>query len=158
MKAKKIIHAVFMISVFALIVSSCKKDKAEEDANQALIDEVNSSGYTYYQNGTLLSGVSPSPHGSFKLRFNNIAKAALVGNSFPTGSIIVKELFVGTTLDQFAVMKKDASNANAGSGWVWAEFKPDGTVTYSAANKGSGCIGCHSGTPNRDLIRTFDLH
>ncbi|MBL0052406.1 MAG: hypothetical protein IPP29_13300 [Bacteroidetes bacterium] len=33
---------------------------------------------------------------------------------------------------------------------VWAEFKPDGTVTYSAANKGSGCIGCHSGTPNRD--------
>jgi len=152
MKAKKIIHAVFMISVFALIVSSCKKDKAEEDANQALIDEVNSSGYTYYQNGTLLSGVSPSPHGSFKLRFNK------VGNSFPTGSIIVKELFVGTTLDQFAVMKKDASNANAGSGWVWAEFKPDGTVTYSAANKGSGCIGCHSGTPNRDLIRTFDLH
>ncbi|MBL0054566.1 MAG: hypothetical protein IPP29_25345 [Bacteroidetes bacterium] len=40
----------------------------------------------------------------------------------------------------------------------WAEFKPDGTVTYSAANKGSGCIGCHSGTPNRDLTRTFDLH
>ncbi|MBL0054565.1 MAG: hypothetical protein IPP29_25340 [Bacteroidetes bacterium] len=54
-----------MISVFALILSSCKKDKAEEDANQALIDEVNSSGYTYYQSGTLLSGVSPSPHGSF---------------------------------------------------------------------------------------------
>lgn len=165
MKSRKIIQTVFVLATCTLIVSSCKKDKAEEDANQALIDEANSSGYTYYQSGTLLSGVSPSPHGSFKLRLNNIAKAALdstgelpVGNSFPAGSVIVKEIFSGNTIDQFAVMKKDASNANAGNGWVWAEFKPDGTVTYSAANKGSGCIGCHSGTPNRDLIRTFDLH
>lgn len=165
MKSKKIKLSIFVLAICTIFVNGCKKDKAEEDANQTLIDEVNLAGYSYYQNGALLSGVSPSPHGSFKLRFNNIAMAALdstgelpMGNTFPTGAVIVKEIFSGTTIDQFAVMKKDASNANAGSGWVWAEFKPDGTVTYSAANKGSGCISCHSGIPNRDLIRTFDLH
>ncbi|MBL0052407.1 MAG: hypothetical protein IPP29_13305 [Bacteroidetes bacterium] len=52
MKSRKIIQTVFVLATCTLILSSCKKDKAEEDANQALIDEVNSSGYTYYQNGT----------------------------------------------------------------------------------------------------------
>jgi hypothetical protein len=55
-------------------------------------------------------------------------------------------------------MKKDPSNGNAGSGWVWAEFKTDGSASFSTGKKGDGCISCHSGLPNRDLTRTFDLH
>jgi len=58
----------------------------------------------------------------------------------------------------YAVMKKDPSNGNAGNGWIWAEFETNGTVKTSVSAKGSACISCHSGTPNRDLIRTFDLH
>ena len=55
-------------------------------------------------------------------------------------------------------MKKDPSNGNAGSGWVWAEFKTDGSAAFSTSKKGDGCISCHSNNPNRDLTRTFDLH
>lgn len=161
---KKII-ATTTILLAVLLMASCKKDKDAEDANKALLNEVNAGGYSYYASGNLLSGVSPSPHGSFKLRLNATAQAALdgtgelpAGGSFPNGSIIVKEIFSGSSINLLAIMKKDASNSNAGSGWVWAEIKPNGDVTFGVEKKGDGCISCHSGNPNRDLTRTFDLH
>lgn len=153
-----------MLTVIVAI-QSCKKDNAVTDADNALYAEITAGGYTYYQNGNLLSGVSPSPHGSFKLRFNATALAALdstgelpTGNSFPTGSIIVKEIYSGNSINLYAVMKKDPTNENAGSGWMWAEFNTDGSAAFSTGEKGDGCVSCHSGTPNRDLTRTFDLH
>lgn len=162
---KKTILTIGLIVTAIVTIQSCKKDKADTDADNALYSEATASGYSYYQSGNLLSGVSPSPHGSFKLRFNPTALAVLdstgelpAGNSFPTGSIIVKEIFSGSNLDLYAVMKKDPSNDNAGSGWVWAEFHTDGSAAFSTAKKGDGCINCHSGSPNRDLTRTFDLH
>jgi len=158
------ILAVFMLTVIVLI-QSCKKDKNDTDADSALYDEIKAGGFTYYQNGNLLSGVSPSPHGAFKLRFNAIALSALdstgelpTGGSFPTGSLLVKELFSGSSINLYSVMKKDPSNGNAGSGWVWAELHTDGSASFSTGKKGDGCISCHSGSPNRDLTRTFDLH
>lgn len=162
---KKYSITLFVLFVTLLIVQSCKKDKAETDADAAFFSETTASGYTFYQGGSILAGVSPSPHGSFKLRFNATAQAALdstgelpSGNSFPTGSIIVKDVYSGNSLSLYAVMKKEPSNSNAGSGWVWAEFNTDGSVVFSVAKKGDGCISCHSGNPNRDLTRTFDLH
>ena len=159
---------LLFFGIAALIVvssQSCKKDKTDTDADNALFSEISASGYTYYQNGNVLNGVSPSPHGSFKLRFNATAFAALdstgelpSGNSFPSGSIIVKEIQSGAAISLFAVMKKDPGSGNSGSGWLWAEFKPDGSTVVSTGEKGSGCVGCHSGSPNRDLTRTFDLH
>ena len=157
----------FIIGFILLVMSiqSCKKDKVDTEADDTLYNEISASGYSYYQNGNLLAGAAPSTHGSFKLRFNAIALAALdstgklpTGNNFPTGSIVVKEIFSGNSINLLAVMKKDPSNKNAGSSWVWAEYKTDGSVAFSADKKGNGCIGCHSGSPNRDLIRAFDLH
>ena len=146
-------------------VSSCKKDDVDTEADDALYNEIKTGTYTYYQNGNLLNGVSPSPHGSFRLRFNSIATAALdstgelpTGSSFPTGSVIVKEINENGGLHLYAIMKKDPSNENAGSGWIWAELESDGSSHFSASKKGDGCISCHSGSPNRDLSRTFDLH
>ena len=55
-------------------------------------------------------------------------------------------------------MKKDPSSSVSGSGYQWAEFKTDGTTSYSTAKKGDACISCHSGSSNRDLVRSFDLH
>lgn len=163
MKKSPVVFIATFISI--LVVQSCKKDKTDPDADNALYSEITASGYTYYQNGNVLSGVAPSPHGSFKLRFNSTATAALdstgelpAGNKFPTGSILVKELYSGSDISLYVVMKKDPSNANAGSGWVWAEFKTDGSVAFSITKKGDGCISCHSGSPNRDLTRIFDLH
>jgi len=135
------------------------------EADEELYSEIIAGGFSYYQNGNILAGASASPHGSFKLRFNDVASGVLdslgelpVGSNFPSGSILVKELFNGSSIHQYAVMKKDPSNANAGNDWVWAEFRTDGSASFTTGKKGDGCISCHSGSPNRDLVRTFDLH
>lgn len=159
---RTVILTMLSISLFAV---SCKKDDEDEMADKELYNEVSSASYTFYQGGAILSAASASPHGSFKLKFNATAAAALdstgelpAGNSFPNGSLLVKEVYNGTSLSLYAVMKKSPGDNNAGSGWVWAEYEPGGSVVFSAGKRGDGCISCHSGTPNRDLVRTFDLH
>jgi len=167
MKSTLIKIAVIITVVFA--INSCKDDDDDQpappSADKSLYDAVVAAGYTYYQGGNTLPPASPSPHGSFKLRFNATAQAALdstgelpVGNTFPTGSILVKDVYAGGSLALFAVMRKDPANANAGSGWLWAEYNIDGTVITSLTSKGSGCVSCHSSADNRDLVKTFDLH
>jgi hypothetical protein len=160
----KTLSLIILITLIALI-QSCKKDKAETTVDSSLYDEIVAGGFTYYRNANVLSGVAPSPHGSFRLRFNSTALAALdstgelpAGNTFPNGSMLVKEVFSGGAVNIYVVMKKDPSNANASNGWVWGEFNTDGTTAYSVSNNGAACVSCHSGTPNRDLTRTFDLH
>lgn len=64
---KKKIIVIFLIANYIFIIQACKKDKSNTEADNALYSEATSGTYTYYQNGTLLSAVSPSPHGSFKL-------------------------------------------------------------------------------------------
>ena len=156
---------IFGYLVMVLSYQACQYENAETKSVNELYTDATATELTNYQNGTILAGVSPSPHGLFKLRFNAIAQAALdslgelpVGATFPNGSLIVKEIYSGSTISLIAVMKKDAASNNAGNGWVWAEFKPNGETDYGIEKKGEACIGCHSGTPNRDLTRTFDLH
>ena len=148
-----------------VIIQACSKDKAHTDTDSKLYSEITTGGFTYYQNGNLLAGVSPSPHGSFRLRFNSVAFEALdntdeltTGHTFPDGSLIVKEIYVGNDPRFYSVMKKEPINAYAGGGWIWAEYESDGTVLVSSGKKGNECTGCHGGSPNRDLTRTFDLH
>jgi hypothetical protein len=161
------IKSAACLAAFAILGHGCSNSSQDPmppaDANGALFAEVTASGYTYYQSGATLPGLGP--HGSFKLRFNSVAAGALdssgelpSGGSFPTGSILVKEVHNGSTLTLYAVMKKDPANANAGSGWLWAEMGPSGAVVVSVTAKGSGCVSCHSLSPNRDLSRVFDLH
>lgn len=136
------------------------------DATDAsLFDEANESGYTYYQSGNTISPAVESPHGMYKLRFNSIALQALDGNGelpentpFPRGSLLVKEVYRNSVLIGLAVMKKAPTDGSAGDGWLWAEYELDGKPGASINTKGSGCISCHNDTPNRDLVRTFDLH
>ena len=163
---KKSTLIILTIASIFITLQSCKKDKDESvDGDSALYNEITAGGYTYFQNSALLSAAGASPHGSFKLRFNATAQAALdstgelpVGGTFPTGSIIVKEVHSGGSINLYAVMKKDPSNANAGSGWLWGEYKTDGSTAFSISKKGDGCISCHSGATNRDLTQSFDLH
>jgi len=164
-------HITISIILFAIIafLQSCRKENVVTATDSILYNEIkNSNGYTYYV-GTpgITAGVGNSPHGFERVRFNSTAQAALdstgklpSGNSFPTGSIIVKEIYSSAagSINLYAVMKKDPGNSSAGSGYLWAEFKPDGSVAFSTSKKGNGCISCHSGSPNRDLALTFDLH
>lgn len=161
--------ALLFLSVMA-VVSSCKKEDEEstEDINEnAALYELTKSdeGYIYFKNGDELPGTSPSPHGSFKLRFNDVAAAALdstgklpVGASFPENSLIVKDLYSGGSLNLIAVMQKKPSSSNSANNWVWAEYNPGGEVVYSVSENGAACTSCHSTSSNRDFIKTFDLH
>jgi len=148
-------------SVF-LVCISCTHDKGtldfitDEELFKLSVDSVR----VYYQNGNILTPAGNSPHGKFKLYFNTIAQSVLdsttlelpANKKFPNGSLISKEVYSGTTVLMYAVMYKYRNN------WVWAEYRPSGNTIFSVNKKGGVCINCHSETPNRDLVRTFDLH
>jgi hypothetical protein len=163
------IAACFLIS-YAFLLSCAYNDlndKADlvKSTDEELYQEISKSGYTYYQGGQLLAPAAASPHGSFKLRFNEIAWSALdqngelpVGQVFPEGSIIVKEVHTSGSISLYAVMKKSKKDINSANGWLWSEYTVPGSAQYSINSKGAGCTNCHSQTANRDLVRTFDLH
>ncbi len=152
-------------------VSSCVSHNLDESVGVPETDETffteirNTTGYHYYQDGIILEPAPPSPHSRFKLRFNEIAWSALdengelpTGAEFPEGSVIVKEVHASGSLGLYAVMKKRSADTNAAGGWLWAEYRPDGTLGYTINQKGLGCTGCHSSGTHRDFVRTFDLH
>ncbi|MBA4055078.1 MAG: hypothetical protein C0490_10225 [Marivirga sp.] len=167
---KEIILFFARVSTVAVLFSACVshefRDVTESvNTNGSLFAEINASGYQYYQNGKTLSPASASPHGSFKLRFNETALLSLDNsgelpalNTFNEGSIIVKEVYKNNVLNLFAVMKKVPADPSAANGWLWAEYALDGTAVFGINEKGSSCTNCHSETPNRDLVRTFDFH
>lgn len=162
----KLIFRVSIVLAWFTVFLSCENKSISISTDAALFNEiVSTSGYIYYNAGDLVPLVPESEHGNFRLRFNAVAASVMdaglelpAGATFPTGSIIVKEVHTGNDITLYAVMKKDPENPNAGSGWLWAELSPTGTPVFSIANKGSGCVPCHSLMPNRDLSRTFDLH
>lgn len=160
------VAAVFVLAILKSCVNHDIGDSTLEPITDAsLFEEANDSGFAYYANGNILSAVSPSPHGSFKLRFNSIAATALdntgelpANGTFPAGSVVVKEGFQNNTLNLLIAIKKAPTDANAGDGWVWGAYLLDGTPTITIQDKGAQCVNCHNDTPNRDLLRTFDLH
>jgi len=156
-----IIFSFFAIA--AICFFACAKDKGDVSglfSDKKLFELAqNSTGHTYYQNGAALPAAGNSPHGSFRLRFNPKAFSALdslgelpAGNVFPDSSLLVKEALSGNNVNLYAVMYKKQG------AWLWAEYKPDGETVYSLFKDPSGCTSCHSQTPNRDFVRTFDLH
>lgn len=167
-------RVMLFIAAATLALPNCQKDKEDtpgpdpkpKTPDEALFDLSKNSSFTYYKGeNKILDAATDSPHGSFKLRFNAKAKSALdatgklpTGGSFPDSSIVLKEVYVGNTLQLLVPMMKLRGNANSGSGWLWGEYKPDGTVLYSVTSKGDACVPCHSRTKNRDLVRSFDLH
>lgn len=81
------------------------------------------------------------------------------GAKFPDTSAIVKDVrsSSGVTME-YTVIYKDAANPLAGNGWLWAAFKPDGSVSYSIRDRGAECASCHSREqgPQHDSVRTFE--
>lgn len=161
---KKWITALVLFAV-VLTAQSCGDNEATKNLDGELFTESTASTLEYYQNGDVLSAAAPSPHGAFKLSYNATAAAALdstgelpVGASFPTGSLIVKEVQTNGALSLLAIMKKDPNHEQAAEGWLWAEYDPDGSVVISVSKKGKQCTSCHGGSPNRDFVRTYDLH
>ena len=151
----------FILLAIFVFVLACSKQ-----VDQELFDEIESSSFTYYQNGNTLNPQGGSPHGDFKLKFNATAQAALdgngelpVGSTFQEGSMLIKEVVnLSGEVTLIVAMKKASNNENAALGWLWAEYNPDGSTVISAADKGAACTSCHSSGPNRDFVKTFDFH
>jgi len=149
----------------AVLATSCKKAEATSEDEEIIEETLNKPLFFYQGNDVALSAAGNSPHGSFKLLFNQTAFDALdstgrlpVGGTFPEGSLVVKDILKGGTTDLYAIMYKKPGSSNAGEGWLWNEFKPNGDIVISVSDKGKACISCHRGNTNRDFTNSFDLH
>lgn len=128
------------------------------------------SGYTPFPNaeefatGRLNGSEAHRP--LVRVRLNARAAGALVngrlpaGGRFPDGALLVKEVRndAAGAVDVYAVMYRDAASPLAGEGWIWAEFRPDGSVFYPVAGRGRVCTDCHERAqgPANDRVRTFE--
>lgn len=158
--------AVVVFAILCAGMMACKKRK-EEKLNESLFNETVNTSFSYYRGiDSVYTAAGGSPHGSFKLKFNSTAAAALTdngrlpaGQEFPDGSLILKEVNSGSGATLYVVMKKDKESKFRSEGdWVWAEYGVDGEAVYSAGKKGESCTGCHTTGTSRDFVRSFDLH
>jgi hypothetical protein len=80
------------------------------------------------------------------------------GASFPNGSTVLKQIITNNQTVLYAIMHKDSANPSAAHGWLWAEYRPDGSTAHSLTNRGIGCIDCHARDqgPVHDFVRTFE--
>jgi hypothetical protein len=122
--------------------------------------------YALFPNADPINFGSPFHAPADRVHLNATAFAALPngklppGTRFPDGSVIFKEILAngGATTTTYSILYKDATNQLAVNGWLWAEFSPSGTTTYSIANRGAVCTSCHSQGQGRtnDFVRTFE--
>ncbi|MBL7896429.1 MAG: hypothetical protein JNK50_14120 [Bacteroidia bacterium] len=151
---------VFILT--AIILIACRKDKGINPdlayKDYSLLDSCkNEAAFNYYKNDpNIIYPGNNGAHGSFKLKFNKTAFAALTDNGklplntkFPERSMVVKEVMSGTSLNFYAFMYKYKG------AWIWGEAKPNGEVIYSVEKDPALCINCHQQTGNRDLVDTF---
>lgn len=153
--------------------NSCSKDPATENPDETnlytdadMYNEIRNGSFYYYKSDTTtLSAAGNSPHGTFKLLFNQTAKDALgsdgklaATDTFPKGSIILKDVIRNGSTSFYAAMWKQPNSTNATEDWLWYEANLDGSLLVSITAKGNGCIGCHRANTNRDFVNSFDLH
>ncbi|MCB9192122.1 MAG: cytochrome P460 family protein [Flavobacteriales bacterium] len=169
MKKYTIIRATFALSIIAITLQACKKDEAAEGIDLQLFNMAQeTNGFTWYKNSDAwLAKSSGSGHNysSLRTRYNTTAATQLDGDgkiltnaSFPDGSLIVKELSNGTSVERYAILyKMDGHEFADANGWVWGYINADGTVATTAEDKGSGCTGCHSqqGTIDYMLMNAY---
>jgi hypothetical protein len=161
--AKRASILLFLITLTSLTIFSCRKKKTTE----AIFDEsTNGALYFYKGKDTIYSPAGTSPHGNFKLKFNQTAFDALgadgklpAGQTFPEGSLIVKEVYSSSGEKMlYAIMKKDRKSKFANHKWIWAEYELNGDVKVNIAREGKDCVDCHTSGVTRDLTLSFDLH
>jgi len=166
----------FFLLVFGVFLfGSCKKEEntlssppAVKNPTDAQIFALATGAgpWTYYKLSTdTLNRASGSGHTQEKLRtrYNSIAARQLDANGmvksgavFADSSLIVKELYSESQIQLYAVMMKMQSATNAGNGWLWVQYNPNGSVIYSVSNKGAMCTSCHSS--GIDYTRMNDSH
>lgn len=170
---------LFIILLLVVVFLSCKDEGQETTPARVSTDAdlftliTRTQPFTSYRlfpnadsvtSGTLNGSTAHQP--TVRVSMNAAAFGVLQngmlpsGVAFPDGSIIVKEIRTSGQTTLYAVLYKDRGNAVAesGSGWLWAEYFPDGRVAFSVTTRGNGCISCHSREqgPQHDFVRTFE--
>ena len=172
-------NRLLILLLLVVVFLSCK-DQGEETTPARVSTDADlftlvtrTQPFTFYRlfpnadsitSGTLNGSTAHQP--TVRVSMNAAAFSALqngilpAGGTFPDGSIIVKEIRTNGQTTLYAVLYKDRGNAVAesGSGWLWAEYFPDGRVAFSITARGNGCISCHSSEqgPQHDFVRTFE--
>lgn len=174
----QIISFLTLLAISIIIFQACKKENPPADDGSAALDNElyqcarDTSGMKWYKyDDTILFRGPGSGHYLPKLRtrYNSIAAAYLdpagkviPGTVFPTGSLIVKELFDSSNVFlQYAVMRKMPGSPFADAyGWQWGVYRTSGDyVEVSCSTVGVDCIGCHKGVPgNIDLTTMHYSH
>jgi hypothetical protein len=101
-----------------------------------LTDQQPFTGYIPFPGVDVIRSGSSAHQPFVRVSMNQTAFAALqngqlpAGSAFPAGSIIFKETLsgAGAAAVLYSVMYKDPNNSQAGSSWLWAEYKPDRSV------------------------------
>ena len=150
-----------IMAVLALI--ACRHEADTYGIDRELLERARSAEASvwYANDDALLERSSGSGHLEALLRTRFNAKAARVLDDdgrvvedtvFPTGSLIVKELWSNTTtLGTYAVMlKRPGDPAADPDGWIWGYLRETGEVRVSALDRGASCRSCHSQSGNID--------
>ncbi len=169
---RAVLPAVFFWAVWSLTgcsdSSSSPAPNPPADVTDAQLYELQktAAGWTYYRltPDTLVRGGNSAHPDRVLVRYNAKAATQLdtggkvtVNADFPDSSLIVKEVFTGSTRTIVAYMFKLRAAANAGpGGWVWSETRADGTPFISASLRGANCAPCHS--TGVDYTRMNDAH
>ena len=140
----------FAHAAVALGLTACTDNEDPESA--AVVWElIHVEGYRAWERAPGYPGRHPSnaPHGgSVEIFVNDTvahALAADAGQSWPVGSLIVKDGFEDGDLALIAVMHKRVD------GWFWAEYDAEGNPAYSGTPE--LCIDCHAS--GDDSVRAF---
>ena len=165
MKTKStIVWSIFSLALLTITLQACKKDEPAEGIDLELFNMAEeTSGFTWYKNSDAwlpISSLSAHGYANLRTRYNTTAATQLDSDgkvkedaAFPNGSLVVKELSDGNSVERYAILYKMSSHQYAdANGWVWGYVNQDGTVATSAEDKGSGCIGCHSTQGNIDYM------
>jgi hypothetical protein len=97
-----------------------------------------------------------APHGALIRTYVNDKVLAASGDTYPYGSIIVKENFMpDTTMAALTVMYKVRGYNPEDGDWFWVKYEADGSV--GAEGKVKGCISCHRARKDQDYAFLHDL-
>jgi hypothetical protein len=148
--------ALLFVTVFAIGCGDNQEaaENQDEAGARSLLARVQAEGYRTWDRapGYETRRPSRSAHSAFVDIYVNDRVAEVLAlaeprDSWPQGSIIVKDGFAGSELALIAVMEKRAD------GWYWAEYDSNGNADYSGQPE--VCTGCHrSGS---DYVRAFSL-
>ena len=164
MTSRNFVWVLLTVAIITITLQACKKDEPAEGIDLELLNMAEeTNGFVWYKNSdALLPASSGTGHNysSLRTRYNSTAATQLDGDgkvlanaAFPEGSLVVKELTSGSTVERYAILYKRSDSEHADSnGWVWGYINADGTLATTAEDKGAICTSCHLQPDNIDYM------